>query len=160
MLRGLTLGKYAPLHMGHQYVIDTALAETDEVTVIIYNAPETTNVPLEVRANWIRTLYPQIHLITAWDGPTEVGDTYEIKRMHENYIIHTLGIRGITHFYSSEFYGEHMSIALGAVNRQVDAERKQFPVSGRLIRENPIGFKQYIHPMVFEDLMKYTSSKV
>ena len=34
MKRGLTLGKYAPLHKGHQFVIETALAEMDEVVVI------------------------------------------------------------------------------------------------------------------------------
>ena len=32
---GFTLGKYAPLHAGHQLVIDTALTEMDEVIVMI-----------------------------------------------------------------------------------------------------------------------------
>jgi len=45
--------------------------------------------------------------------PLEVGDTPEIKRMHEEYILKTLAGRRITHFYSSEFYGEHVSQALG-----------------------------------------------
>ncbi len=35
MKRGLTLGKYAPLHRGHQLVIETGLAETDEMVVIV-----------------------------------------------------------------------------------------------------------------------------
>ncbi len=42
--RGLTLGKFAPLHKGHQLVIETALAEMDEVISIIYDAPKTTSV--------------------------------------------------------------------------------------------------------------------
>ena len=29
--RGLTLGKFAPLHKGHQLVFETALREMDEV---------------------------------------------------------------------------------------------------------------------------------
>lgn len=37
---GLTLGKYAPFHRGHQFVIETALAECDRVQVIIYDCPE------------------------------------------------------------------------------------------------------------------------
>ena len=49
---GLTLGKFAPLHKGHQLVIETALAEVDELTVVIYDSPEVTPVPLSVRANW------------------------------------------------------------------------------------------------------------
>src|SRR5437762_14321392 len=54
---GLTLGKHAPLHHGHQFVISTALREMDHVIVLIYPAAET-RIPLSVRANWIRTLYP------------------------------------------------------------------------------------------------------
>jgi HTH-type transcriptional regulator, transcriptional repressor of NAD biosynthesis genes len=153
MKRGLTLGKFAPLHKGHQLVIETALAEMDEVTVIIYDAPETTDIPLNTRADWLRKLYPQTRVVEAWDGPTEVGDTPEIKRKHENYIINALGIRGISHFYSSEFYGEHISIALGAVNRRVDPLRSAVPVSGTEIRQNPFAFREYIHPLVYRDLV-------
>jgi NadR type nicotinamide-nucleotide adenylyltransferase len=154
-LHGLTLGKFAPLHKGHQLVIETALDEMDVVTVIIYDAPETTVVPLNIRSQWLRALYPQINVIEAWDGPTEVGDTDEIKRQHENYILNKLNISGITHFYSSEFYGEHMSEALGAVNRQVNPSRKTVPISGMKIRENPFACREYIHPVVYRDLITH-----
>jgi len=46
MKRGLTLGKYAPLHKGHQLVIETGLREMDELLVLIYDAPET-EIPLK-----------------------------------------------------------------------------------------------------------------
>ena len=153
MKRGLTLGKYSPLHKGHQFVIETALSEMDEVIVIIYDAPETTPIPLNIRANWLRKLYPKIKVIEAWDGPTEVGDTPEIKKIHEDYIINKLKIQGITHFYSSEFYGEHMSTALGAVNRLVDPFRQTVPISGMKIRGNPFDFREFIHPFVYKDLI-------
>src|SRR3712207_3987461 len=81
--RGLTLGKYAPLHAGHQLVIETALQEVADLLVIIYDVPDITPVPLPVRAGWIRRLYPQVQVIEAWDGPLEVGDTHQIRRMHE-----------------------------------------------------------------------------
>ena len=153
MTRGLTLGKYAPLHRGHQLVIETALAEMDEVIVVIYDCPETTDIPLTVRANWLRTLYPAAHVVEAWDCPTEVGNTPEIKRAHEAYLLDRLKLRGITHFYSSEFYGEHVSAAFGAVNRQVDPERRAAPISGTQIRENSFAFRQYLDPRVYRDLI-------
>lgn len=153
MTRGLTLGKYAPLHRGHQLVIETALAEMDEVIVVIYNCPETTDIPLTVRANWLRTLYPAAHVVEAWDGPTDVGDAPKIKRAHEAYLLDRLKLRGITHFYSSEFYGEHVSAALGAVNRQIDHERRAVPISGTQIRENPFAFRQFLDPVVYRDLI-------
>jgi len=152
---GLTLGKFAPLHKGHQLVIETALAEMDALSAIIYNAPETTSIPLNIRANWIRKLYPQVNVIEAWDGPTEVGDTPEIKDKHEKYIIEQLKVSGITHFYSSEFYGEHMSIALGAINRLVNPARDVIPVSGTKIRQNPFLYREFISPVVYQDLITH-----
>ncbi len=150
---GLTLGKYAPLHRGHQHVIDTALREMDQVSVIIYDAPETTTTPLTVRANWIRTLYPQVQVIEAWDGPNEVGDTPDIRQRHEDYILNRLNIRNITHFYSSEFYGEHMSRALNAVNRLVDAKREHYPISSTQLRANLYDNRQMVSPEVYRDLI-------
>ncbi|MBA3471285.1 MAG: AAA family ATPase, partial [Herpetosiphonaceae bacterium] len=153
MRRGLTVGKFAPLHAGHQLLLDTALGEVDELLVVIYDCPETTSVPLPVRAAWLRELYPAAQVIEAWDGPTEVGATPAIKRMHEDYIIERLGIRNISHFYSSEFYGEHMSQALGAVNRLVDPDRTRLPVSGTLVRSSPAQQRAFLHPRVYRDLI-------
>ena len=151
--RGLTLGKFAPLHKGHQLLIETALGEMDEVLAIIYDCPQTTPVPLTVRANWIRSLYPTVQVIEARDGPTEVGASEEIKRRHEDYILNTLKLREITHFYSSEFYGDHMSRALGAVNRIVDADRKTISVSATEIRNDPFTFREYLDRRVYRDLV-------
>lgn len=55
---GLTLGKFAPLHKGHQYMIETALQEMDEVYVLIYDTP-VIPIPLSIRAGWIREMYPR-----------------------------------------------------------------------------------------------------
>ena len=151
--RGLTLGKFAPLHKGHQLVIETALQEMDEVIAIIYDCPQTTDVPLPVRANWIRTLYPSVHVVEAWDGPVEIGNTDEIRKAHEDYILNQLKIRGVTHFYSSEFYGDHMSSALGAINRVVDSSRNIVSVSATEIRKAPFAFREFLHPRVYRDLV-------
>lgn len=150
---GLTLGKYAPLHRGHQLVIETALAEVDQLIILIYDSPDVTSVPLTVRAGWLRRLYPQARVVEAWDGPAEVGDTPAIRRAHEAYVIERLGLRGVTHFYSSEFYGEHMSRALGALNRQIDPRRASVPISASQIRQHPYAQRAFVHPLVYRDLI-------
>lgn len=153
MKRGLTLGKYAPLHLGHQFVIDQALAEMDEVVVLIYDAPDVTDIPLPVRAAWLRTLYPTIKVIEARGGPTKVGYSPAIKKAHETYVINLLGGCNITHFYSSEPYGEHMSRALGAINRPVDLKREKFSISATRIREDAFSHRDFVAPLVYRDLI-------
>lgn len=150
--KGLTLGKFAPLHRGHQLVIETGIAQTSQMTVVIYEAPET-NIPLPVRSAWIRELYPNVRVLEAWDGPTQVGYTPEIMEAHERYLIDTLGLTDITHFFSSEAYGAHVSRALGAVDRRVDEARTRYPVSGSQLREAPFRWRQFVSDVVYRDLV-------
>jgi NadR type nicotinamide-nucleotide adenylyltransferase len=152
MRRGLTLGKFAPFHRGHQLLVETALDEVDELVVMVY-ATDVIDVPLQVRARWIREMYPTIRIIEAWDGPDAYGDTPEICREQENYILGKLNGLCITHFYSSEFYGDHVSRALGAVDRRIDEARKAVPISGSALREDYFAGRQYIAPVVYADLI-------
>ena len=152
MRRGLTLGKFAPFHKGHQMLVETALDEVDELVVMVY-ATDLTNVPLQVRAGWIRALYPTVRIIEAWDGPDGYGDTPEICREQESYILGKLNRLRITHFYSSEFYGDHVSRALGAVDRRIDEARTTVPISGTALREDYFAGRQYLAPVVYADLI-------
>jgi HTH-type transcriptional regulator, transcriptional repressor of NAD biosynthesis genes len=147
---GLTLGKFAPFHKGHEELFDAALSEMDKLIILIYEADET-EIPLSVRARWLRNLYPQAEVIEAWDGPQQVGDTAEIKAMHEKYILKKLDGRKITHFYSAEFYGHHVSQALGAIDRRLT--RMQPPISGTMIRTNPFKYRSFMEPLVYHDLI-------
>ncbi len=152
MRRGLTLGKFAPFHRGHQMLVETALAEVDELVVIVY-ATDVTEVPLQVRAGWIRALYPTVRIIEAWDGPDGYGDTPEICGEQETYIIKKLGGLRVTHFYSSEFYGDHVSRALDAVDRRIDEARSAVPISGTALRADYFAGREYIAPQVYADLI-------
>jgi NadR type nicotinamide-nucleotide adenylyltransferase len=153
MSTGFVLGKFAPLHKGHQLLIETALEENEGVLVMIYHAPDVTDVPLPVRAGWIGELYPEVERIEAWDGPLEVGHSPEMQRMHEEYILARLAGRKVDRFYSSEFYGEHVSKALGAVDRRIDEARRRIPISGTAIRNDPFANRSFLHPRVYRDLV-------
>lgn len=150
---GLTLGKFAPLHSGHQLVIETALAEVEHLIVMIYDCPETTRLPLHTRAEWIRDLYPTVEVIEALGGPTEIGEDPRITRAHDEYILAHVGGRGVTHFYSSEFYGAHVSAALHAVDRRVDPDRRLVPISGTQVRKEPFASRQFVPSRVYRDLV-------
>lgn len=150
---GLALGKFAPLHKGHQFVLDIATEQTDAQVFVIYDSPATTSIPLGVRANWIRALYPKAEVIQAWGGPEQVGLNPELMRAHESFLREVLGGRQITHFFNSEAYGEHTSKSLGAIDVQVDPNRIQFPVSGTDLRKTPFSLRQFLSPVVLSDLI-------
>lgn len=152
---GLFLGKFSILHSGHQYVIDTALEEVDKLIILIYDAPSSTNIPLDIRAGWIQKIYKNspIEIVKGWCGPEDTGFSNKVKRIQNEYILKMVGNKGVTHFYSSEPYGDHVSEALHCVNRIVDKNRKTFPISASAIKKNPYLYKDYVHPLVYADLI-------
>jgi HTH-type transcriptional repressor of NAD biosynthesis genes len=149
---GLTLGKFAPLHKGHQFMIETALGEVAELIVLVYDT-DVIEVPLDVRAGWIKKLYPQVTVIEAWDGPDGYSSERAFEIIQEQYIIKALNGRKITHFYSSEFYGAHVSKALGAVDRRIDEARRTVSVSATMIRSDPWQYREFINAVVYQDLI-------
>ena len=56
---GLVVGKFCPLHRGHQLLIDTALSHCRELVVISYTRPEFANCSAFERERWLAELYPQ-----------------------------------------------------------------------------------------------------
>lgn len=153
MKRGLTIGKFAPLHKGHQMLIELALKETDELVVIVYDAPSHTSIPLYIRASWIKKLYPDVVVIEAWNVPKDVGWTDEIQQKHEDYVLSLLEGVSIDAFYSSEAYGFRMSKALGCKNIVVDLGRHTIAISGTKIRENIFQNRHYLEPIVYSDFI-------
>jgi cytidyltransferase-like protein len=113
---GLTLGKYAPFHKGHEYVIETALNEMDYVIVIIYNASDVTEIPTIKRAEWLQEIFPDAEIIIAENGPQETGYTREIIEKQNVYIKNLFHGKKIHTFYSSENYGQYVSDALNSNN--------------------------------------------
>ncbi len=150
---GLTLGKFSPLHLGHQHVIETALAEMDHVIVLIYDAPEVIGCPLPIRVRWIRALYPNVEVLEAWNGPTETGLSPDITAQHDAYLQHRLASYPLTHFYSSEPYGAHVSQALNVIDRRVDQARIRYPVSASAIRSDYLRYRSFLAPVVHWDLL-------
>lgn len=152
---GFTLGKFAPLHNGHCYLIEAAQQQVDHLIVIIYDAPEVTPIPLSVRARWIRTLFPDVEVIEAWMGPPDTGMIPEVMQKQEDFLLDLLKGRPITHFFSSEPYGEHVSAAFGAKDIRIDMPRQEVPISGTEIRKAPYVHRKHIPTMVYPDLITH-----
>lgn len=150
---GLIIGKFAPLHKGHQFLIESALSRCDRLIVLVYDVPELTRIPVEVRMGWIKRLYPGVETVDAGRGPREVGDTPSVNRLHIEYAKSRLpaGVK-IDYVFSSEAYGKPLAAALGAQNVVVDRARLNVPVSAGLIRSESEKYKDYVEDFVYEEI--------
>ena len=50
---------------------------------------------------------------------------------------------------SSELYGGHMRLALGAVDRRVDEAREQVPISATMVRSDPYKYREFVSDIVY-----------
>lgn len=150
---GFTIGKFAPLHKGHQFLIETALKEMDEVYVVIYET-DIININIEQRAQWIKQLYPKVNIIYAYSSPKKYGLDKESVEIQMNYLSKLIKGVPVTHFYSSELYGEKVAEYLKIENRLVDLERKNIPISATLIRKDYLKESKYIEKFIYSDIIK------
>jgi len=148
---GFTIGKFAPLHKGHQLVIETALKEMDEVYCVIYDT-DIIDIDVTQRAMWIEKLYPNVHIIYAYDSPKQYGLDETSVNIQMKYLSNLIKDIPVTHFYSSELYGEKVSDYLKIKNRIVDLEKKSIPVNATIIRNNSEQNKEFIEEFVLNDL--------
>lgn len=98
MLHGAVLGTFAPLDRGQQDLIETALTECGRVSVVLYDDPSATRVPLSVRSRWIRALYPEATVVEAWAPPSEPGPGG--PEVDHGYL-ESLGLTDVSRFYLS-----------------------------------------------------------
>lgn len=57
---GLVVGKFSPLHRGHELVIQHALDHCERVTVLGYSQPEWAGCERERRERWVQRRFPQV----------------------------------------------------------------------------------------------------
>lgn len=148
---GFTIGKFAPLHKGHQFLIETALKEMDEFYVVIYDT-NVINIDVKKRAGWIKKLYPEVKIIYAYNSPKQYGLDSESVNIQMEYLSKIIKDIPVTHFYSSELYGEKVAEYLHIENRLVDFNRTQYPINATKIRENYNQGIKYLEEFVYKDL--------
>ncbi|WJG08686.1 AAA family ATPase [Aliiglaciecola sp. LCG003] len=151
---GFTLGKFAPFHKGHEYLIRTALEHVKQLIVVIYPCKELAHISLNHRANWIRALFPQVTVIEAKNGPQVQGYTQQIMDIQNRFLSSLLKDYKFDYFFSSEPYGEHVSKALNCQDFRVDMHREHVPISATQIRQNIIQHKHFLSTEVYVDLFK------
>lgn len=144
---GVVIGKFYPPHRGHKYLIDTAAATVEQLTVIVCGKPEQT-IPGELRAAWLREIHPGVSVLA-------IDDHYpdDDSRLWAELTIGWLGYTPDVVF-TSEDYGEAYAHFLGCRHVLVDRARTTVPCSGTAIRADPLVHWDYLEPPVRAYLAK------
>ena len=143
---GLIIGKFAPLHKGHEYLIKTALKEVEKLYILVYET-SLIDVDIKIREAWIKSVFKdsRIKTIKAISPPKQYGmdkETIEIQLSYIEKILEKNNIKEITHVFSSEEYGRCIAERLNATNVLVDKERINIPVNATNIRKDIEKYKK------------------
>lgn len=157
MRRGLVFGKFMPLHRGHQLLIDAALADSDDVTIVVYDSEppgDYVPMPLERRLEWLRRLYPDVDQIVPRADPWRYDPLRDTPEYGELYA-KDLGFLGtFDRVYTSEASYARFASALGAAHVVVDETRSLVPISGTEIRDDPFAHRGFLDPFVYASLVQ------
>lgn len=150
---GFTIGKFAPLHKGHQYLIEKGLHEMDQFYVIIYET-DVMQIPIETRASWIQAIYPEVFILYAKNPPSQYGLDEKSVKIQMDYLRKIIKGIKVTHFYNSEPYGKLVAKDLGIQEVQIDRRREKYPISGTAIRKDVQENEDYMEEIVYQDMKK------
>ena len=158
MRRGLVFGKFMPLHRGHQHLIDTALADSDDLTIVVYDSDPLDGsreaMPVDLRLAWLRRLYPDVESILAVDDPEKHNPERDQPSYAEVYADQLAFLGRFDRVYSSEPGYEQFAALLGAKHVLVDEERGTVPTSGTIIRADLYGHRGWIDPLVYASMIR------
>lgn len=176
--RGLVVGKFAPLHHGHELVIKTALSQCHEVVLISYSQPELPGCEPEKRERWLRTRFPsaRVLVVTAarvqeWQRAgkclmalPENSAPDDVHRLFVAQLCLEVLQAPVDAVFTSESYGDGFAAALtrhfaphGAgpvAHIEVDRARQQVPVSGTALRDDMHGLRHFLALEVYADFVE------
>lgn len=148
---GFTIGKFAPFHKGHEFLIETALKDMDEFYVVVYDTPEL-NINIDTKIKWIIDKFPSIKIKKAFNSPKQYGLDEDSVRIQMEYLSEIIKDIPVSYFYSSEKYGKYVAEYLDINNVLVDENRVNYPISAGMIRNDIEKYKEFLDIKVLNDL--------
>lgn len=155
----MVVGKFSPLHRGHEFLLRTASDISDELLVITYSSPVFSGCEAAKRVRWIEALGLATRVIECDGSAPDNAAEDETHRAFCAQICEDLG------FYpdvivTSESYGPGFANFLAkrwkrpVEHHEVDRERFHHPVSGTMVRANPHDHRERLSPMVYQDFVE------
>ena len=139
---GLVLGKCFPFHLGHKYLIDSAIEQCETVHVMVCSLKRET-IDGALRYGWVKETYknnPNVRVIHCDDeNPQHPPECTSVDEFYNKYWVPTVykHVKELDAVFTSEDYGDEFASYLGVKHVLVDKARTKYPVSGTSVRENP-----------------------
>lgn len=135
----MILGKFLPPHRGHQFLVDFAQHYVRDLTVLVCSLAREP-IPGELRYRWMREMFPQdnvriVHVTE--DLPQEPSEHPDFWRIWRRVVTDNV-TEPIDYVFASEEYGWRLAEVLSAEFVPVDLARELVPVSGTMIRGDPM----------------------
>ncbi|PWK76425.1 cytidyltransferase-like protein [Mucilaginibacter oryzae] len=141
MKRGLVIGKFLPLHMGHMALIGYALEHCDELVVLV-GATDDEPVPGNARLEWLKQTYadndrvkPVLLNYEEAMLPEATVSVENMSRLWASYLKKQLP--HIDVIFASESYGAYMGRFLDCESVIYEEPCKVVPVAAERIRQEP-----------------------
>lgn len=178
--RGLVVGKFSPLHRGHQSVIDRAVQDCEEVVILSYSKPEFPGYEAPRRQQWLDCLYPQTTRLVVTDevlrnyGLNDKG-LQEVPHNDAPEIDHRLFVARLCKYqlgfsvdavFTSENYGDGFATEMTRFFQSfeataskvhhisVDQARSRMPISGTAIRADIHAHRRWMDPRVYASFVE------
>ncbi|OGD83195.1 hypothetical protein A2572_01925 [Candidatus Collierbacteria bacterium RIFOXYD1_FULL_40_9] len=141
---GLVIGKFYPFHLGHQFLLETAIKQCQRLTVIVCQT-DRYQIPVEIRAKWIRNTFPDANVRIFHHDPEMDSDSVNVSEKWAEITVRFLKFIPVAVF-SSESYGEPYARYMGSKHVLVDLNRKRVTISGTRIRNDLKNNWNYLTP--------------
>lgn len=174
---GLVVGKFAPLHRGHQFMLDEASRRCDELVILSYSVPELPGCDPARRERWLTTLYPAARVVVLDDprlaqwcrdaGHATVripanDEADDVHRRLVGWLLREMLQITVDAVFTSEAYGDGFAKVLGAIQGsaapvlhvEIDRARLRHPVSGTAVRADIHGNRSLLDPVVYADFVE------
>lgn len=170
---GLFVGKFSPLHLGHEWCIEQALARCQRLIVLSWSRPELPGCEAPKRRRWLAARFPNVEAyvldVDHADGLERAGcdipsvpanaDPDDAQRAFVAEWCRSKGF-AVDAVFTSEDYGdgfaEHLGRALKRPVRHValDRSRSAMPVSASAIRRDVHGQRGWLSGTVYADFVE------
>jgi len=156
MRKGLTLGKYMPVHKGHLALIDFAKQHCDLLYVLVCASDPQESISGKIRWEWMKKVCKgdsKVEVCYSDDPvPYTAHSSREISQIWAAYL--KPKFPDVTLFFSSEPYGDFLAEYMNIKHLTFNPQRDFVPISATDIRNNPTKYYDYLPYQIQSDFVR------